>query len=43
MKINYAKTEVIMIHGERDKLSNYAEFFNCQTGSHPIISSWGSS
>uniref|UniRef100_A0A0A9C6P5 Uncharacterized protein n=1 Tax=Arundo donax TaxID=35708 RepID=A0A0A9C6P5_ARUDO len=36
LKINFAKSEVIVISGDEEITSKYAEFFNCQIGSIPI-------
>ena len=35
-KINFSKSEVILINGDEDKNLQYAEIFNCQIGSFPI-------
>jgi hypothetical protein len=31
LKIKFAKSEVILIHRDQDKICNHAEFFNSQT------------
>lgn len=36
LKINFEKSEVILIHGDDDKCLAYAELFNCQVGLFPI-------
>jgi len=36
LKINFGKSEVIMIYGDNMKHSLYAEIFNCQLGTFPI-------
>ena len=36
LKINFEKSEVMMVLEDEEKLSNYAEMFNCQKGSWPI-------
>jgi len=36
LKINFAKSEIIMINGDNDKHLVYADLFNCQTGMFPI-------
>ena len=36
LKINFNKSEVIMIHGNDDLCLTYAEIFNCQIGVFPI-------
>jgi hypothetical protein len=36
LKINFGKSEVIMIHGDDDKHLMYADLFNCQTGAFPL-------
>ena len=36
LKINFSKSEVILINGDEDKNLQYAEIFNCQIGSFPI-------
>jgi len=36
LKINFAKSEIIMINGDNDKHMVYVDLFNCQTGMYPI-------
>ena len=36
LKINFSKSEVIMISQNDEKSLNYAEMFNCATGCWPI-------
>src|SRR4051812_15894141 len=36
LKINFEKSEVMMVLEDENKLFNYAELFNCQKGSWPI-------
>ena len=36
LKINFSKSEVIMINGADDMYLHYAELFNCQTGTFPL-------
>jgi len=36
LKINFSKSEVILINGDNDLCSQYAELFNCQVGAFPI-------
>jgi len=36
LKINFDKSEVIIIHGDDEICLTYAEIFNCQIGSFPI-------
>lgn len=36
LKINFGKSEVIMIHGDDDKHLMYADLFNCQTDTFPL-------
>ena len=36
LKINFSKSEVIMLNGDTDAGLNYADLFDCQTGSFPI-------
>jgi len=36
LKINFSKSEVIMISQDGEKTLRYAEMFNCATGSWPI-------
>ena len=36
LKINFTKSEVIMINGDNNLESQYAELFNCQIGHFPI-------
>jgi len=36
LKINFAKSEVIIINGDADKCLQFAELFNCQIGCFPI-------
>ena len=36
LKINFSKSEVILINGDEGKSLQYAELFNCQVGSFPI-------
>ena len=36
LKINFAKSEVLLINGDDDLNVQYADFFSCQTGSFPI-------
>jgi hypothetical protein len=36
LKINFEKSEVLMVLSDDEKLQSYAELFNCQTGSWPI-------
>ena len=36
LKINFFKSEVILINGDNEMCSNYAELFNCQVGAFPI-------
>ena len=36
LKINFNKSEVIMISQDNEKSLMYAEMFNCATGSWPI-------
>jgi hypothetical protein len=36
LKINFDKTEVVMIRGDNTKVAQYAQIFNCQIGSLPI-------
>ena len=36
LKINFTKSEVIMLNGDTDAELAYADLFNCQTGSFPI-------
>ena len=35
-KINFSKSEVLLIHGDQDKCLSYADIFNCQVGSFPL-------
>ena len=36
LKINFFKSEVILINGDNEMCSNYAKLFNCQVGAFPI-------
>ena len=36
LKINFNKSEIIMISQDNEKSLNYAEMFNCSIGSWPI-------
>jgi hypothetical protein len=36
LKINFSKSEVIVINGDNDKNSQIADLFNCQVGAFPI-------
>ena len=36
LKINFGKSEIIMIHGDDIKHNLYANIFNCQLGTFPI-------
>ena len=36
LKINFSKSEVIMINGSDDMCLHYAELFNFQTGTFPL-------
>ena len=36
LKINFTKSEVIMINGDHNLASQYADLFNCQPGHFPI-------
>jgi hypothetical protein len=36
LKINFAKSEVILIHGDEGKCEQMAEPFNCQIGCFPV-------
>ena len=36
LKINFSKSEVILINGDDSKCLQYAELFNCQIGTFPI-------
>ena len=36
LKINFSKSEVIVINGDDDMCLQYAELFNCQTGNFPL-------
>ena len=36
LKINFLKSEVMMVLEDNDKCLQYAEMFNCQTGSWPM-------
>jgi hypothetical protein len=36
IKINFTKSEVILIHGDEEKCVELAELFNCQIGCFPI-------
>ena len=36
LKINFDKSEVLLINGDDEKTLQYADLFNCQIGSFPI-------
>ena len=36
LKINFNKSEVLLIHGDMEKCFSYANIFNCQVGSFPL-------
>ena len=36
LKINFSKSEVIMLYGDDNMSMQYAELFNCQIGTFPI-------
>ena len=36
LKINFSKSEVLLIHGDQTKSLAYFDIFNCQVGSFPI-------
>lgn len=36
LKINFMKSEIVLIHGDNDLANQYAEIFNCQVGLFPI-------
>ena len=36
LKINFSKSEVLLINGDEEKYMQYAELFNCQMGRFPI-------
>ena len=36
LKINFDKSEVILIHGDESRHLLFAKIFNCQTGTFPI-------
>ena len=36
LKINFEKSEVLLINGDDEKTLQYADLFNCQIGSFPI-------
>ena len=36
LKINFSKSEIIMIHGDDTLNTQYADLFNCQIGSFPL-------
>jgi hypothetical protein len=36
LKINFSKSEVVVINGDDDITSQYADIFNCQVGAFPI-------
>jgi len=36
LKINFSKSEVILINGDNDMKLTYMEMFNCQGGEFPI-------
>jgi hypothetical protein len=36
LKINFSKSEVILINGDNEKCSQIAHLFNCQVGTFPI-------
>jgi hypothetical protein len=36
LKVNFSKSEVVVINGDVDITAQYADTFNCQVGSSPI-------
>jgi hypothetical protein len=36
LKINFGKSELILVRGDNDIAREYAEVFNCQVGLFPI-------
>jgi len=36
LKINFSKSEIILIHGDEFLNMQYADLFNCQIGSFPL-------
>jgi hypothetical protein len=36
LKINFEKTEIMLVLDEPDKLQEYVELFNCEKGKWPI-------
>jgi len=36
LKINFAKSEVLLVHGDHNKNLQYSDIFNCQVGTFPI-------
>ena len=36
LKINFSKSEILLINGDDDKLQIYMDIFNCHAGEFPI-------